>query len=297
MADSKNKSIATIIVNRNQPDLTDSLVEQISAMRGVEMDVFIIEMGSNNDKFSKYASYWYFDQQFSGKCLGHNIGLAYARGKGEYRYFFFLMNDLVFNDRDAVKKMLTVMEGEPQMGILSPTEVKSVNNFPCSAPVSDSIWHKVSTCDYLALLMRKECLDEVGFLNPSFRYSWGAIHELSYKMYQKRWFIAYADTVQMKHIGGTTYGKVEGAVSRDEYKRQARLWAAKYFRESYGPNWNEEFSKYLPNDIPFNTYTWSKKYWEEELTRTTSKDSKSVISLNNWLEYVTSLIRKIKGSS
>jgi GT2 family glycosyltransferase len=255
--------IAAIIVNRNQPELTDSLVEQLRNMRAVDMDIYVIETGSDRRKMSKFADYWYLNPRFSGKCLGHNIGLAYVRGQRDYRYYWFLMNDLVFDDPETAKNMLSVMESELRMGMLSPTEPDSAYDYPGSAPIPGSVWHKVSTCDYLAVLMRRECLDEVGFLNPDFRYSWGAIFELSHRMYRNNWFIAYCDIARMKHLGGTTYGKVKGAVSREEYQRQARKWASDYFKEVYGPEWDKEFTKYLPDDVTVNTYQTVRRFWEE----------------------------------
>ena len=69
----------------------------------------------------------------------------------------------------------------------------------------------------------------------------------------------------MKHLGGTTYGKVKGTISRDEYLLNAKRFAATYMRSHYGPNWDEKFSKVLTDDVVFNTYTKHKKRWEKAL--------------------------------
>ncbi|MEC4986484.1 MAG: hypothetical protein SAJ37_22980 [Oscillatoria sp. PMC 1068.18] len=254
--------VAAIIVNRNRPDLTDSLVEQLQNFgKNQSKDIFVIECGSDEDKQSKYASFYYPDPEFRGKCYGHNRGLQYVLEEhGRYKYYWFLMNDLVFeSEPDPIDKLIEILAAEPRMGIISPTERDS--NYPSSRSQSGRRWHKVSTCDYLALMMKDECLREVGFLNQDFLYSRGAIYELSYKMYRDNWFIAYCDEVVMKHLGGTTYGATADTISREEYLKKARLWAANYFRNTYGEAWEELFSKYLSEDIEINTYKKINKKW------------------------------------
>jgi GT2 family glycosyltransferase len=255
--------LAIIIVNRDRPDLTDTLVESLNSLHTKNgKDLYIIEMGSQKEKLSKYCSYYYEDTEFKGKAYGHNQGLNYVlENHGRYRYYWFLMNDLVFGENpNPIDKMIEILESERQMGILSPTEIDS--GYPGSRPDANQKWHKVSTTDYLALMMKDRCLQDVGFLGPHFKYSWGAIHELTYKMYQKGWFIAYCDQVVMKHLGGTTYGSTKNTISRDEYKKNARMFCAKYFVETYGEDWDEKFTKCLPGDVETNTYKLHRKFWE-----------------------------------
>jgi len=256
--------LAIIIVNRDRPDLTDNLVESFKSLETKNSnDIYVIEMGSQKDNLSKYCSYHYEDPQFRGKAFGHNQGLDFVlKNHGRYRYYWFLMNDLIFKKNpNPVDTMIEIMENEPKMGILSPTEPEG--GYADCKPYPGSQWHRVSTTDYLALLMKDECLREVGFLGPHFKYSWGAIHELTYNMYKKGWFIAYCDQVSMKHLGGTTYGATKNTISRDEYKKNASKWCAKYFVNKFGENWSEEFSKHLPEDVKINTYERSRNIFEQ----------------------------------
>jgi GT2 family glycosyltransferase len=262
----KPRDVAVIIVNRNRPGLTDSLVDQIFNMKGkYSVDIYVVEMGSDNDKYSEHrsirCSIRYNDPDFKGKCYGHNVGLRIARSKYKYKYYWILMNDLVFNDNKALRKMLRIMHHNPKIGILSPTELKG--SYAASIPQPHSKYHLVSTCDYLSLLIRSNIIEEVGFLNPAFKYSWGAIHELAYKTYKAGYIIAYCDTVIMKHLGGTTYGKAKNTISRKEYITRAKKFAATYFVENYGEEWNKEFSKVLPAGT-IDMFATHRKFWENE---------------------------------
>lgn len=281
--------VATIIVNRNRPDLTDELVEQVKHFgktRG--SDIFVIDCGSDPDKRSQYTSHHFSDPGFRGKCYGHNRGLRYLLGNsGRYPYYWFLMNDLVFQPvPDPIDTMVDVLESEPRMGILSPTERHG--GYPGSRPEPGARWHKVATCNYLALMMKDECLQEVGFLNPEFKYSWGAIHELSYKMYRTGWFLAYSDEVTMDHLGGTTYGSAANTIPRHQYLRNAKRWAAEYFRSTYGEDWDEKFGHYLPRDVAVNTYTLHRAYWEAD-----SPNSRAVYETRHFVRRTKRFLRAL----
>ncbi|MBI4833059.1 MAG: methyltransferase domain-containing protein, partial [Candidatus Lindowbacteria bacterium] len=254
--------VAAIIVSRNRPDLVDPMVAQLKKMgRGLSVDIYVIEMGSEPEKVSQYASLNYDDKDFRGKCYGHNVGLRFARSKGSYRYYWILMNDLVFEDDvDTLGEMVRIAEADPKLAILSPTEPEGP--YVACKPRAGSDYHLVTTCDYLALLVRASTVHDVGFLNPDFKYSWGAIHQLAFKHYSKGWQVAYCDRVTMKHLGGTTYGKVKGTVSRDEYQWRAKEFAARYFVEHYGRKWDEEFSKALPPEIETNNFPIHRQLWE-----------------------------------
>ena len=266
-------AIAVIIVNRDQPEITDRLVEQIKDMKisfGISnpttsIDIFVIEMGSKG-KRSKYSSLWYEDEPFSGKCYGHVRGLEYANEQGSYKYYWFMMNDLVYNPKgnNPIETLYNVMENDPSIGILSPTEPNG--SYPDCQPWEKGDYHIVATVDYLSLFVSGKMIRDIGFLNSEFKYSWGAIHELSYKAYSSGWKIAYCDHVTMKHLGGTTYGQVEGIPTREEYQSRAKSFAANYFFEKYGHDWDVKFWDAVKlKGARHNTFHSSKIIFNEEL--------------------------------
>jgi GT2 family glycosyltransferase len=176
-----------------------------------------------------------------------------------------MMNDLVFNPKvDALSKLVEIADKNPKIGVLSPTEPNS--SYINCKPKRNSDFHCVTTCDYLSLLVRAEAVNSVGFLNPIFKYCWGAIHEFSYNLYRKGWWVAYCDKVTMKHLGGTTYGTLKGIPSRQEYKRNASKFAAFYFYNHHGKDWDKKFSKVLPPEVKINAFPPHRKIWESMLS-------------------------------
>jgi GT2 family glycosyltransferase len=241
------------------------MVGQLRGMgKNLSVDIFVIEMGSNPKRLSKHCSLYYADKDYRGKCYGHNVGLRYALFKGNYRYYWILMNDLVFNPKaDVIGNLVEVADKNPKIGALSPTEPAS--SYINCKPKRGRDFHLVTTCDYLCLLVRAEAVDKVGFLNPAFKYCWGAIHELSYKLYKNGFWVAYCDKATMKHLGGTTYGKMKNLPSRKVYKRNANRFAARYFVRTYGKNWDKIFSKVLPPMVEVNAFPPHRKGWESAL--------------------------------
>src|SRR5262249_35131627 len=141
-------------------------------------------------------------------------------------------------------------------------------NYPASVRTAQSGLRPVTTFDYLCFLIRGELVERVGFLNPAFKYSWGAIHELTYKMYTSGYFSAYLDDFTYTHLGGTTYGAAgTNTISRPDYQRNACRFASDYFRITYGPDWSRQFWEttwHYP--IAHNTYNLHRRLWASGFT-------------------------------
>lgn len=52
------KEVASIIINRNLPEVTDKLYEHLIRYDGDITDVYVIESGSDEDKLSQYCTWW-----------------------------------------------------------------------------------------------------------------------------------------------------------------------------------------------------------------------------------------------
>lgn len=254
--------IALLIASRNRPDLVQSLVACLEERVRVPHDTIVAECGTDQDKLSPRSTVWYADPEFRGKCFGHSVALAHARLSGRHDYYWVLMNDLAFSGPgDPAAALLATMERNPRMAVLSPTEPDG--RYPGSRQRPGGGFRKVTTCDYLGFMIRSAAVDDAGFLDPEFRYCWGAIHELSYKLYKRGWFFAYSDDVTYRHLGGSTYGaKDTRTIPRAEYQRNAKRFAYDYFRAHYGDNWDEVFWRATAgHEIEFNTYAEHKRFW------------------------------------
>ena len=258
--------IAVLVASRNRPDLVERLASFLQRNTSVDYDLIVVECGTDSDKLTPHSTLRYDDPDFRGKCFGHAMALGHARqlaaGSGPYDYYWVLMNDLEFAEgTDLARVLVETMECNPRMAILSPTDTDGA--YPGSAPRPGGGWRAVTTCDYLGFMMRARAVDEVGFLNPSFRYCWGAIHELSYHLYRHGWFVAYSDDVSYRHLGGSTYGALgTDTISREEYQRRAKRFAYAYFLPVYGPDWARLFwAAAQGHGIEIDTYAEHQRYW------------------------------------
>lgn len=259
--------VAVLVASRNRPDLVDAMAHSLAQSMTLPYDLYVVECGTDKDKLSEHSTLWYPDPQFRGKLFGHSLALDAARKSGKYDYYFVLMNDVTFEPGvDPARTLIEQMEREPRMAILSPTNADG--GYPGATREARAGWRAVTTCDYLGFMMKAAALDEVGFLNPQFQYCWGAIHELSYKLYSAGWFVAYSDEISYRHLGGSTYGqKGTNTISREEYQQRAKRFAYEYFRTNYGDNWNEVFlAATRPHTIAVDTFTQHKQLWSSAFT-------------------------------
>lgn len=258
----KKGKIAAVIVNRDRPDLTDNLVEQLKEQKSVEIDIYVVEMGSENK--SKNQTIYYNDTDFKGKAYGHNVGLRQAMQTKDYEKYWILMNDVVLEGHNCAKNISEFLDKNDSVAIASPCEPEGKYS---GCRVGDSEYNIVSTCDYLCMMIKSQCIKECGFLNPQFKYSWGAIHEYSFKISKANKCIAYYSGARFKHLGGTTYGKTKKTISRKKYISNAKKFAARYFVEHYGKNWDSVFYKNLKYPVHSNNFKKHRVLWESELDK------------------------------
>ena len=119
---------ATIILNRNLPIETNSLVESLIKSDGDYNDIFVIEAGSDKDNLSKYCT-WHIDTE---EAIEH--GMRYSRGMNygllqlwnsdeweKHDSFFLITNDTVFpNNQKTVTTLQQLLIDNPRVGVVSP---------------------------------------------------------------------------------------------------------------------------------------------------------------------------------
>ncbi len=121
------KKVATIILNRNLPDVTNALYEHLITFDSDPNDVYVIEAGSEENLLSKYCT-WHATWDEAKRdglryCRGMNYGLLnlYKEGKfDEYDAFFLLTNDTELERKETISRLMQIMIEHPRLGILSP---------------------------------------------------------------------------------------------------------------------------------------------------------------------------------
>ncbi len=121
------KKVATLILNRNLPEVTDRLCSHIEKYDGEQTDIFVIEAGSDKDKLSKRTT-WYADwpdaiREGLRYARGMNYGLSmlYKENKFyNYDAFFLLTNDTELENKKTIKTLIKIFDSHKRLGILSP---------------------------------------------------------------------------------------------------------------------------------------------------------------------------------
>lgn len=122
------KKTAVIILNRNLPNETNSLVEHLKKYDDDYVDIFVVESGSDKNNLSKYCT-WHVETEEVVKhgmryLRGMNYGLLqlWKEGKWEkYDSFFLLTNDTKFpKKQNTIKALQKILEEYPKIGIISP---------------------------------------------------------------------------------------------------------------------------------------------------------------------------------
>ena len=119
------KPIATLILNRNLPDVTDRLVDHFQRWDGDLTDVYVIESGSEPAKRSRHASFIADWEEAVRDGLrfprGFNFGLLELEKRAVYDHYFLVCQDSLFSPAPTLSPMLEEMERYPHLGILSPS--------------------------------------------------------------------------------------------------------------------------------------------------------------------------------
>lgn len=118
---------AVIILNRNLPNPTNRLCEYFLLDTKSELDVFVVEAGSEDDKLSKYCTWHVNDPVTRVKGLRFNRGMNYAlvellkAGRfNDYDAFLFCTNDTEYTVDNAVDEFTSTLMEHPSVGVLVP---------------------------------------------------------------------------------------------------------------------------------------------------------------------------------
>lgn len=119
------KPCATLVLNRNLPDVTDRLVDHLLRHNGDVTDVFVIESGSSPEGRSRHAGFaaeWPEAIEHGLRfARGFNFGLMELEKMGKYEQYFLVCQDTIFPDEPTIPILLEEMQRYPRIGILSPS--------------------------------------------------------------------------------------------------------------------------------------------------------------------------------
>jgi GT2 family glycosyltransferase len=244
------KSIATLILNRNLPKVTDKLYMSIKKNEGHLTDIFVIEAGSSKNNLSKYTT-WYANS----KSVKRN-GLRFPRGMNyglynlwkenlfhKYDAFFLITNDTVIKDKKTLLKLYRIIKNNEKIGILAPTSKNWGENRLIGRNSFKFSWYIHNH----AYFLNKEFLIKIintdgGYQNFLFDGSnfrgYGLESELIAKAYANNFAAAITNKVFVEENEDYLL-KYDDLIKTDSYSKNLNLYykeGLKWMKKKYGFN-------------------------------------------------------------
>jgi len=254
------KPVATIVLNRNLPLVTDELCEHLERFDGHLTDIYVIEAGSDKSNLSRYTT-WHADWTSAVTdglryCRGMNYGLSQLQRDGSlsrYKSILLLANDTELQAGPTIEPMLQVLDEHPRVGILS----------PCSRTWGEQTLLRIEKTKYfwfihnVAYMLRREFIESVCnpegdplmdflFDGDNFR-GYGSEHELIAKAYANDYAAAittaaYAEENESHLINGAE------AIQTESYERNLQLYVDEglaWMKRKYGFNSRWTMQQYV----------------------------------------------------
>jgi hypothetical protein len=269
---SMNNITATIILNRNLPEIADQLYESIANNNAGYTDVYIVEAGTDSNKLSKHCSWWANWDEAVEKGLraprGFNYGLSQLWREDkfkEYDYFFLITNDTEFSGAHVIKILMDEMDNHPRLGILSPCSKRWGEAQLINYNSTKYFWYVQN----VALMMRRSFIEaimnieEPNFMNflydgTNFR-GYCADLELVIKGYANNW--ATAITTKVYAEENEIYLRTKADLIKTDsfetniqrYIKEGRIWMrnkygfnSRWMMQMYAKFMYEKFFEYYP---------------------------------------------------
>lgn len=254
------KKIATIILNRNLPEVTDLLYEHLSKYDGDETDIYVLEAGSDASKLSRYAT-WHANSDdilVNGMRYGRgmNFGLVQLLKEGkfeQYDAFFLLTNDTEFKDGPTLSPLMQIMNEHPRVGILSPCSERWGERLLLGSKTTKYFWFIHNNAyllrrEFIESICDKEQPDMMDFLfdGTNFR-GYGSEHELIAKGYANDWAAAITSEVWSAENESHLLDHAD-QIKTVGYEENLKLYVAegrRWMRKKYGFNSHWSMQQYV----------------------------------------------------
>lgn len=121
------RQVATIILNRNLPEVADRLYEHLEKYDGDQTDTYVVEAGTDITRLSKNTT-WHANWNDAcqnglryGRGMNYGLSNLWTEGKfKKYNAFFLLTNDTELDESETIGPLIRIMDKHPRLGILSP---------------------------------------------------------------------------------------------------------------------------------------------------------------------------------
>jgi hypothetical protein len=254
------KPIATIVLNRNLKEVTDTLCERLERVEGDLTDLYVVEAGSDPNQLSRFCT-WHAD--WPEACShglryprGMNYGLSRLLQEGRfegYDAFFLLTNDTEFGDAPVLAPLLQVLSEHPRVGLLSPCSRRWGERLLLQECDTRYFWYIHNTAyllrrQFIDSIRETEAPDHMNFLfdGSNFR-GYGADSELIAKGYANDWASAITTRVWAEENESHLLSKAD-LIRTETYHENIRLYLEEgrsWMRRKYGFNSRWSLLRYV----------------------------------------------------
>ena len=245
------KKTATIILNRNLPEVTDKLYDSIYRNNSEITDIFVVEAGSDEDKLSKHCTWWanWDEAMIHGLRVPRGVNYALLQLLKEkkfnnYDYFIMLTNDAEFEEKPVIDTMVEVMKEHPYVGILSPCSKQWGESRLIGYENTKYFWYVLNVAymmrrEYIEAIMELENPTHLNFLydGTNFR-GYGLESELVAKGYANDWATAITTKVWVNENEEYLKTKVD-LIKTEPFEENLKLClieGLEWMRKKYGFN-------------------------------------------------------------
>jgi hypothetical protein len=254
------KKVATIILNRNLPEVTDRLYDHLKLHDGDFTDIYIVEAGSDIARLSKNYT-WHVNSLEVKKhglryCRGMNFGLSQLWVENKFKNydsFLLLTNDTELEAQPTIKSLIQVLEDHPRVGILSPCSRRWGERHLLIDQKTKYFWFIHNN----SLLLRREFLEsilnskQINYMNFVFDGSnfrgYGTESELIAKAYANDW--AAAITTEVWAAENESYLLEQSdLIKTEKYEENLKLYIEEgrsWMRYKYGFNSRWSMNHYV----------------------------------------------------
>jgi len=261
------KRVATIILNRNLPEVTDQLWNQIHHQNHQITDIYVLEAGSDADNLSVHSTWYANDPESLRHGLRYSRGMNFAlselwkENKFEYYDAFFLLtNDTEFQTPHPIHDLVDVLDNHPKVGIVSPCSEQWGEYILLQEQPIKYFWFVHNTAylmrrEFLECIMNTDSPDMYQFIfdGSNFR-GYGMESEMIAKAYANDWATAITSKVLISENESHLLNRAN-LIKTEPYHENLTLYiqdGKKWMRNKYG--FNSHWSLNLYTKLFYNQF-------------------------------------------
>jgi GT2 family glycosyltransferase len=233
--------VAAIIVNYNMPERTNALVEYMLDNVKTELDIIVVDNGSDIAEKSRYTSVALAEnvQTTNGWLAGLQYVDALKHAKGEeYFAYWFLITSAEFVGGDPLSPMLEkLIEDENAIGIHPALTKDSTTSWRHLITNGESGCRRTWMIDNIASLYRAEWFDSIGRFDPALVYAWGIDLETCFLARCNNKGIYVCEDAKIKKVTDIGYSMDRMNMSAAERQQKAGDNMKKILSAKYGGSW------------------------------------------------------------